>query len=128
MNRTHTATPGTYGTWHLWEVSNSGLSVTLSALHTRGAGLGDLVETVPTIASRCTSTKSGFWVFDVIASHAAGSAGWAPCVLHGACDVDAFVSRIADPLWARLTAVGFTDGAVYAELEQLLAAELEDAA
>jgi hypothetical protein len=128
VNRTHTTEPSESGTAHLWEVGDTRGSATLSALHCRDQALVGLIADVPSLASRATPTDSGFWVFDVVQSHEPGSVGWAPCPRHGACDMDAIVSQIAEPMWARLTAAGVTDGAVYAELERLLAAVQEEAA
>lgn len=121
MNRTHTTSPSESGTSHLWEVTDQHGSVTLSALHCRSGGLVELLAAPPSAAGRTSVTESGFWVFDVVQLHEPMSVGWAPCPLHGACDYWAVVSQIAGPMWSRLAEVGVSDGAVYAELEQLLA-------
>lgn len=124
----HTTEPSKSGTAHYWEVGDERGSVSLSALHCHDRGLLTLTEASPTIASRVTFTDAGVWVFDVMQSHSLHSVGWAPCPRHGVCDVDAFVSGYAEPIWARLTAVGVTNAAVFAELRKAFTDEFEERA
>ena len=124
----HATDPAESGTFHYWEVGDVRGSVSLSALHCNDQRVLTLTDVAPSIASRVALTDAGVWVFDVLQSHTPGSTGWAPCSRPGACDVDAFVSSIADPLWQRLTAAGVTDARVFAELRPLFTEEFKESA
>lgn len=130
VERTHTTTSDDNGTFHYWEVRGPNGAVSLSLLHSRLTGFVTLAEQGGFVAQNLAATDSGHWVFDVVQEHRPNPAesGWS-CPVHGdSCDVDAFVDRIAGPIWQRLRANGVTDTAVYAELEALYALEFEQAA
>lgn len=120
----HTTEPADSGTWHYWEISGPRGSVSLSALHCHDRGIVELTTAVPSIAAKVSITATGAWVFDVLQSHRHNpGSGWS-CPRHGDdCDMDAFVSQIAEPKWVRIREADFTDEAVFAELQPLFAVE-----
>lgn len=129
MNRTHTTEPAESGAYHYWEVRGERGAVSLHLLHSRHPGFVPLRRSSPMLAAGLAETDGGHWVFDVLQSHVpnAPESGWS-CPTHGdTCDMDAFVSRVADPVWQRLRTTGITDAAVFAELERLHAEEFEAA-
>ncbi|MEU4558441.1 hypothetical protein AB0F72_08625 [Actinoplanes sp. NPDC023936] len=130
INHIHITLPADNGTYHYWEVRGENGAVSLSLLHSRAAGFTSLAERHPALAANLAATESGHWVFDVVQEHIpnGSESGWS-CDRHGdTCDVDAFATSVADPIWRRLREGGVTDQSVYAELDALHAAEFEQAA
>lgn len=126
----HSTSPADNGMYHLWQVGDDRGAVSLSLLHSRGAGFASLVEMSPALAANLAPTDGGHWVFDVFQEHVPSSPDtmW-PCPTHGdTCGVDAFADHVAGPIWLRLREAGITDRTVYAELEALLARQREVAA
>lgn len=107
------------GVWHLWTYGDDRGSVSLAALMTRDHGIGRVAELSPSAAPLVAVVDGGAWVFDVIQTHTPNLTGWAPCRVHGVCEVDAIVSSIAEPAWRRITTAGVTDLPVRVELEKL---------
>lgn len=124
MDFTHTTAPAQSGAYHYFEVRGPNGAVSLSLLHSQHPGFAVLGDLSPRAASRLVATDSGHWVFDVIQSHqpVAEDSPYA-CPRHGlTCEMDAFVSRVADPIWRHLRQVGVADASVRGQLEPLLAA------
>ena len=122
VERTHTTQPYNDSVLHYWELRGPRGAVSLSAVqmtdHAAGVVAGiaaDLPSVDPIIA--------GGFIFDVAQTHWDRPGGLG-CSRHGdGCDMDAFISSVALPVWQRAVAAGLTDEAVYAELQPLFEVE-----
>jgi hypothetical protein len=116
VNRRHTTEPVESGTIHYWQVGDGRRAVSLSALYLRGAA-----SQAPILAGYVSPVEGGGWMFDVMQDHWMGGpdSGWS-CDRHGDdCDMDAFVTSYARPVWARIVSAGVGDQSVFAELERV---------
>lgn len=118
--KTHTTEPYGDSVLHYWEIRGPRGAVSLSAIEMANPGA------VEAIKARFDALKpllaSGF-MLDVAQSHW-NRPGGLGCSRHGdGCDMDAFVSSVALPVWQRAVAGGLTDEAVYEQLQPLYAVE-----
>jgi hypothetical protein len=118
--KTHTTEPYGDSLLHYWEVRGPRGAVSLSAVELSNPGAVDA------ITARFDALKpllAGAFVFDVAQTHW-NRPGGLGCSRHGdGCDMDAFISSVALPVWQRAVAAGLTDEAVFAELQPLYAVE-----
>lgn len=120
LNKTHTTEPYGDSVLHYWEMRGPRGAVSLSAVELTSSGAADA------ISARFDSIKpllAGAFVFDVAQSHW-NRPGGLGCSRHGdGCDMDAFISNVALPVWRRAVAGGLADEHVYNELQPLFAVE-----
>jgi hypothetical protein len=123
VTRTHTTEPYGDSKLHYWEIRGLRGAVSLSAVELVDSAA---VEAMADKAHSFDALKpllAGAFVFDVAQSHW-NRPGGLGCSRHGdECDMDAFISNVALPVWRRAVAGGLTDEHVYNELQPLFAFE-----
>jgi hypothetical protein len=108
---------------HYWELRGLRGAVSLSAVEMRSKADAEAVAAAAHSVPSLAPLLGGAYIFDVAQTHWDRPGGLG-CSRHGdGCDMDAFVSSVALPVWQHAVAGGLTDEVVYAELQPLFAVE-----